>query len=197
MSDIFVIHTAKKARRLIVDGKDNSMVKAMIEEFHTDKTNVKVITEDQDKVKFNTIKYNGFSFPEELLHEYCKENMEEGVPMSFWDNILFMIELAITAPGNTCRIWNINLALEANPSLLEATTPAFLPNSKTEEGDQMLWKDWSSNTELDDKVYLLTNKYSKLSMESIMALKEYGEDNSSYGIVFKSYKDVRDLKLKF
>lgn len=175
---------------------DNSFVKTMITDFYSNKINVVPIKELENGKKFNTNIHSGFEFSEEMLHEYCRAKTQEGnTPMNFWGNLLKMIDMALDTNDGVSAIWDINLIMKCDVSILDESVPNFLPNS-FEMVDEIptfkTWRNWRGQNEFfqnGDDVYFLTITSRRLGMAEIKALKTYSTNNPSFNIIFLSKKE--------
>jgi hypothetical protein len=190
-----VIYTAKRGVLNVVNGVDNTPVKGMINDFYANKINVNPITTKENGNKFNTVIHNGFEYSEEMLHEYCRMKTENGESMSYWGNLLSMIDLALYTNDGVCNIWDVNLILKSDVSILNEETPSFLPNSKIIDEDgvfvsQKLWKNWRGENNFfqnGNDIYFLTfSNGIRLNMAEIKQLKQYANSNQSFNMLFLS-----------
>lgn len=196
----------------IVNGADNTPVRHMIDTFFSRNQNTHGIT-DKNGVPFDTTKYNGFKFSEEMLYAYCENrnattayqnsllpvDSEDLVsPMSYWGNMLAMIYLAINSNNGVSEIWDINLTIKANESILEEYVPDFLPQCTITIDDvetQVKWKDWGDidNKKVGAEVAIPTIIGDrKLNMWEVYALYVYMKNNPVLEIQFMSNVEYRD-----
>ncbi len=193
-----VIYTAKRGILETINGEDNSATKKIISDFYKNKINVNPITTMENRSKFNTVTHNGFEYTESMLHEYCRMNTEEGgIPMSYWGNLLQMIDFALETNDGICNIWEINLIAKCDVSILDELTPLWLPNSSElieEVPTQKKWRNWRGKDEFfqnGSDVYFLTFTDSRLDMSQIKKLKEYSNENPSFNMLFLSNTEFR------
>lgn len=183
-----------EAGEVVEQTTDNKGVSEMIYAFKTN-SGVINIYKDEDQRKFDQSIYNGFKYSEAMLQNYCDAQLKHhGIPMSPWGNLLGMIRLAMQSDNNVARIWNIRCYIKANPEILDTPTPTFLPKSRDEEWNQLLWRNWRGENaylEKDGCVYFLTVTAPgrRLSMEEINSLHEYGKSNMDLGIEFLGHND--------
>lgn len=175
----------------VIDGKDNTGVQHMIalfKKWHI----IKPIFEGPNG-KFDPVNYQGFEFSDAMLEKYC-----EMYGLSFWGNVLEMMRIAEESENGVSCIFDVNLAIEFNPEMLDAYMPQSLPFSTIEiEGEALpqTWrnwrKQWNENEPFfskNDKAYMLTITDKKLNQKQILALKSYKDENPDFEINFLTYK---------